>query len=48
MFSSPAGIGTADDPTPDGHYFVAFFEAPPSPGYGAFVIVTSAHSEAIS
>jgi hypothetical protein len=27
---------------------VAFFEAPPSPGYGAFVIVTSARSDAIS
>lgn len=47
MFSAPAGVGTAADPTPAGQYFVAFFEAPPTPAYGAFVIVTSAHSEAI-
>jgi len=48
LFSAPAGVGTVGDPTPPGHYFVAFFEAPPGPGYGAFVMVTSAHSEAIS
>jgi lipoprotein-anchoring transpeptidase ErfK/SrfK len=48
LFSVPAGVGTTDDPTPPGHYFVAFFEAPPSAGYGAFVMVTSDHSEAIS
>jgi lipoprotein-anchoring transpeptidase ErfK/SrfK len=48
LFSTPAGVGTVSDPTPEGQYFVAFFEAPPTPAYGAFVIVTSAHSEAIS
>jgi hypothetical protein len=48
LFSVPAGVGTTSDPTPTGHYFVAFFEAPPSPGYGAFVMVTSDHSDAIS
>jgi lipoprotein-anchoring transpeptidase ErfK/SrfK len=48
VFSTPAGVGTDSDPTPPGHYFVAFFEAPPTPGYGPFVIVTSAHSESIS
>lgn len=50
VFSAPAGIGTVSDPTPAGHYFVAFFEAPPSPnpGYGPFIIVTSAHSPAIA
>ena len=48
VFSAPAGIGTVSDPTPAGQYFVAFFEAPPTAAYGAFVIVTSAHSEAIS
>jgi hypothetical protein len=48
VFSTPAGVGTASDPTPAGQYFVAFFEAPPTPAYGAFVIVTSAHSDAIS
>jgi lipoprotein-anchoring transpeptidase ErfK/SrfK len=48
VFSAPAGVGTVSDPTPAGQYFVAFFEAPPTPAYGAFVIVTSAHSEAIN
>jgi lipoprotein-anchoring transpeptidase ErfK/SrfK len=44
----PAGIGTAADPTPTGDFFVAFFAAPPSPGYGPFVMVSSAHSNTIS
>jgi lipoprotein-anchoring transpeptidase ErfK/SrfK len=44
----PAGIGTAADPTPTGQFFVAFFAAPPSAGYGPFVMVTSAHSNTIS
>jgi lipoprotein-anchoring transpeptidase ErfK/SrfK len=44
----PAGIGTPTDPTPTGHFFVVLLAAPPSPGYGPFVIVTSAHSNAIS
>lgn len=48
LLSAPAGVGSATDPTPPGNYFVAFFEAPPAPGYGAFVMVTSAHSEAIN
>jgi lipoprotein-anchoring transpeptidase ErfK/SrfK len=50
LMSAPAGIGTADDPTPAGHYFVAFDEPPPdpNPGYGPFILVTSAHSPAIS
>jgi lipoprotein-anchoring transpeptidase ErfK/SrfK len=50
VFSAPAGVGTPDDPTPTGHYFVAFQEQPPSPnsGYGPFILVTSAHSPAIS
>jgi lipoprotein-anchoring transpeptidase ErfK/SrfK len=48
VFSAPAGVGTADDPTPHGDYFVAFDEPPLSPGYGAFIMVTSAHSQAIS
>jgi hypothetical protein len=46
--SFPAGIGTVADPTPTGQYFVAFFAAPPSPGYGPFVLVSSAHSNTIS
>jgi lipoprotein-anchoring transpeptidase ErfK/SrfK len=44
----PAGIGVASDPTPTGSFFVASFAEAPSPGYGAFVIVTSAHSNTIS
>jgi lipoprotein-anchoring transpeptidase ErfK/SrfK len=49
VFSAPAGVGTTDDPTPTGHYFVAFDEPPPqpNPGYGPFIIVTSDHSRAI-
>jgi lipoprotein-anchoring transpeptidase ErfK/SrfK len=44
----PAGIGIHTDPTPTGSFFVALFARAPSPGYGAFVIVTSAHSNTIS
>jgi lipoprotein-anchoring transpeptidase ErfK/SrfK len=50
VFSAPAGVGTTDDPTPTGEFFVAFDERPPqpNPGYGPFIIVTSAHSTAIA
>jgi lipoprotein-anchoring transpeptidase ErfK/SrfK len=50
VFSAPAGVGTPDDPTPTGKFFVAFDERPPqpNPGYGPFIIVTSAHSMAIA
>lgn len=48
VFSTPAGVGAPGDPTPKGEYFVAFDEQPPSPGYGAFIMVTSAHSPRIS
>jgi lipoprotein-anchoring transpeptidase ErfK/SrfK len=50
VFSTAAGIGTEDDPTPPGAYFIAFTEDPPqpNPGYGPFIIVTSAHSPAIA
>ena len=44
----PAGIGVQSDPTPTGHFFLAFFARSPSPGYGPFVMVTSAHSNIIS
>jgi lipoprotein-anchoring transpeptidase ErfK/SrfK len=49
VFSAAAGIGTTGDPTPLGDFFVAFIEAPPrpNPGYGPFIMVTSAHSNAI-
>ena len=50
VFSAPAGVGTHDDPTPSGGYFVAFAEGPPepNPGYGPFILVTSAHSPKIT
>ena len=50
VFSAPAGLGATDDPTPSGEFFVAFDERPPqpNPGYGPFIIVTSAHSTAIA
>lgn len=50
VFSTPAGVGTRDDPTPPGEYFVAFDEQPPQAGvgYGPFVMVTSAHSPKIA
>ena len=48
VMTAPAGIGTSQDPTPKGHFFVAFLEKAPSAGYGPFIVVTSAHSTAIS
>ena len=46
--SFPAGIGTYDDPTPSGPFFVAFRAPPPNDSYGPFMLVTSAHSDAIN
>jgi hypothetical protein len=48
IMDAAAGIGTKQDPTPTGQYFVAMFEQSPSAGYGPFILVTSAHSDAIS
>jgi lipoprotein-anchoring transpeptidase ErfK/SrfK len=48
VLRAPAGIGTSRYPTPVGQYFVALLATPPTPGYGAFVIVTSAHSNTIT
>ena len=48
VFSTPIGIGTAQYPTPTGQYFLALFAQPPIPAYGAFVMVTSAHSNTIT
>ena len=44
----PAGIGTPDDPTVTGQYFMTMQVPAPDPGYGPFVLVTSAHSNAIT
>jgi lipoprotein-anchoring transpeptidase ErfK/SrfK len=43
----PAGVGATYTPTPTGDFFFAFFEPPIGPEYGAFIMVTSAHSRAI-
>jgi hypothetical protein len=48
IMDAPAGVGTRQDPTPTGQYFVAMLAESPSAGYGPFILVTSAHSEAIS
>jgi lipoprotein-anchoring transpeptidase ErfK/SrfK len=50
VLTAPAGVGALTDPTPTGHFFVAFREDPPQPdvGYGPFILVTSAHSETIA
>jgi hypothetical protein len=48
IMNAAAGVGTSQDPTPTGQYFVAMFEQSPSAGYGPFILVTSAHSDAIS
>ena len=44
----PAGIGTSDDPTPTGHYFMTMKVPPPNPSYGDFVLATSDHSDSIT
>lgn len=48
IFTTPIGIGLPQWPTPTGMFFLAFNSAPPIPAYGAFVMVTSAHSNAIT
>jgi lipoprotein-anchoring transpeptidase ErfK/SrfK len=48
ILDAPAGIGTATDPTPTGHFFVASFAKAPSASWGPFVLVTSAHSNTIT
>lgn len=50
VMNAPVGVGTAKDPTPTGSFFVAFYAAPPkpNPGYGPFIMVTSAHSNSIT
>jgi hypothetical protein len=44
----PAGIGAPSEPTVTGQFFVTMKVPPPSPGYGPFVLVTSAHSDTIT
>jgi lipoprotein-anchoring transpeptidase ErfK/SrfK len=40
----PAGVGTAEHPTPVGRFFMAFQEPQLHPAYGPFLLVTSAHA----
>jgi lipoprotein-anchoring transpeptidase ErfK/SrfK len=44
----PAGIGTPDDPTVTGQFFITMKAPPPNAGYGPLVLVTSAHSNTIT
>ena len=48
LYSFPAGVGTMSDPTTPGHFFLALYSQSPSAGYGPYVMVTSAHSNAIT
>lgn len=48
VLNVPAGIGAGGDPTPTGQFFVAFYEQSFGAGYGPFILVTSAHSDAIA
>jgi hypothetical protein len=48
VLDAPAGIGTTQDPTPVGNFFVALYADPPSSAWGPFIMVTSGHSTAIS
>lgn len=47
IYDFPAGIGAPDDPTVPGDYFIPMTVPPPGPGYGPFVLATSAHSDTI-
>ena len=44
----PAGVGTPDDPTPLGDFYVMERDPSRGPGWGPFLLATNAHSEAIS
>ena len=41
----PVGVGLPVSPTVTGDFFVAMKVPPPDPGYGPFVLATSAHSD---
>jgi lipoprotein-anchoring transpeptidase ErfK/SrfK len=44
----PVGVGLPAYPTPRGHFFMALFAKAPSSAWGAYVIITSAHSNTIT
>ncbi|HEX4219468.1 MAG TPA: L,D-transpeptidase [Acidimicrobiales bacterium] len=45
---APAVVGSAQYPTPTGHFFVALLAQAPNPTYGPFVIVTSAFATTVT
>ena len=48
IFDFPAGVGAPGDETPTGHYFIPMQSPSLGPGYGAFILVTSDHSDTIT
>jgi hypothetical protein len=48
VLKAPAGVGAGQTPTPVGSYFVVLFAKAPSPGYGPFVVVTSAIADTVT
>jgi lipoprotein-anchoring transpeptidase ErfK/SrfK len=48
VLDAPAGVGRPQYPTPTGTFFVGLFAEAPSPAWGPFVLVTTAHSDAIT
>ncbi len=48
VLDAPAGVGTPDDPTPLGQFYLMEIDASRGPGWGPFVLATNAHSESIS
>lgn len=45
---APAAVGSAQHPTPAGHYFVVMLAQSPSPAFGPFVIVSSAFANTVT
>jgi len=48
VMNAPAGVGAAATPTPTGGFFVARLTNAPTPGYGSFLIITSAFSSGVT
>ncbi len=45
---TPVAVGTPQQPTPTGHFFVTLFAKPPSGQGGPFVVLTSAYVQAVT
>lgn len=48
VLDAPAGVGTPDDPTPLGDFYLMDIGPSRGAGWGPFVLATNAHSEAIT